>query len=395
MARPGGRRIGFRHRDVLAGLDRPLPLGRKLTLVHDVLQARFPFIDRIAVARYDSATRSLRTFVDSTRGVRPLVRYEASLDAAPSLAKLVRSGRPRVVNDLSVFDHGGAEHTRRIRHFGSRASYTMPVRLNDVLWGVLFFNSTHERVFSRRVLVELDVYGHLVSSLVSQQLATLRMLHGALKTAMDMVHERDPETGAHLQRMARFSRLIALELAASGAERMDDEFIEQLFLFAPLHDVGKIGIPDAILLKQDLLTPEEFEVMKTHSRRGAQIVDALLANFELGELPFADMLRHVAALHHESLDGSGYPGRLRNGQIPLDARIVAVADVFDALTSRRPYKEPWDNEQAFATLRSLATKLDQACVEALARRRLEVEEVQASFRDACVTEPPGVSSDGS
>jgi HD-GYP domain-containing protein (c-di-GMP phosphodiesterase class II) len=210
----------------------------------------------------------------------------------------------------------------------------------------------------------------------------LRLLVGALRTAVAMVTERDPETGAHLERMARFARLIGHELARSGVHELDDEYVEHLFLFAPLHDVGKIGIPDRILLKQAPLSEQERDVMRTHSERGARLIDSILANFRLGALPFMDVLRNVAELHHEALDGTGYPRQLRGAEVPLEARIVAVADIFDALTSARPYKDAWSNDEAFEALRELArNQLDPDCVEALVRCRAEVEAIQARFRE--------------
>jgi HD-GYP domain-containing protein (c-di-GMP phosphodiesterase class II) len=331
------------HKDLLAPLDRPLPLARKLEVVHASMRGRFPFVDRIAIASYDPATASLRTFADSSNGPSPLVRYEATLEEAGSLRETHLSGRPRVVNDLSVFGTGRREHTRRIRARGYRASYTLPVNLHGSLWGFVFFNSFQAGVFPPDVVEPLGVFARLVSSLALQELVALRTLRGALQSTMDMVHERDPDTGDHLARMARFARLIAVELAESGRHDLDDESIERIFLFAPLHDVVK--------------------------------------NFGLGGFPFLKVLREVVESHHEALDGSGYPRRLRNGAISLEARIEAVADVFDALTSRRRYKAAWSNTRAFAALRRLSgTKLDATCVEALGRRRAQVEEIQARFR---------------
>lgn len=373
----------YGHEDALAGLDGPQPLGEKLGLLRAALRERFPFLRRIAVTVYDAETDSVKTLADSTEGEKPLVRYEVRLSEAPSLQEILAVGRPRVVNDLSIFDGGGGEHTRRIRAAGYEASYTMPLMLNGAPWGFLFFDSSTKSAFTPDVLAELDVFGHLISALATRELAAVRMLLGALRTAIDMVHERDPGTGAHLERMARFARLIAGELAESGVHALDDEFIERVFRFAPLHDVGKIGIPDRILLKGERLTPEEFEVMKTHTERGARIIRAIVQNFGLGAFPFLDVLRSIAELHHETMDGKGYPHGLQGDRIPLEARIVAVADVFDALTSRRPYKGPWPVDEAIAALRLMAqSKLDRDCVEALARRRREVVEIQAKFSDA-------------
>jgi HD-GYP domain-containing protein (c-di-GMP phosphodiesterase class II) len=180
--------------------------------------------------------------------------------------------------------------------------------------------------------------------------------------------------------MANYSRLIAREVA--GKYRLNDDLVEHIFLFSPLHDIGKIGIPDSILLKPAKLTDEEFDLMKTHTLKGTEIIDRMLENFGLNDMPHVDALRNIALHHHEALNGSGYPGGLVEEEIPVEAKIVAVADVFDALTSHRPYKEAWSNDRAFALLREMAgTKFDRDCVEALAAAREEVEAVQQRFRE--------------
>jgi putative two-component system response regulator len=139
---------------------------------------------------------------------------------------------------------------------------------------------------------------------------------------------RDPETGAHIQRMAHYSALIARRLGLPG------EQAEAILQAAPMHDVGKMGIPDHILLKPGRLTPEEFEVMKRHPLIGHDILKgSASAIVQLGS--------SIALTHHEKFDGSGYPQGLTGPAIPLEGRIVAIADVFDALTSERPYKKAW------------------------------------------------------
>jgi HD-GYP domain-containing protein (c-di-GMP phosphodiesterase class II) len=156
----------------------------------------------------------------------------------------------------------------------------------------------------------------------------------------------------------------------------------------PLDDVGKIAIPDRVLLNPGVLTGSEFELMKTHATRGARIVEDIVRNFRLGSFPFMDMLRAIVELHHEAMDGTGYPRGLKDTQIPIEARIVAVADVFDALASRRSYKEAWSNDRVFAALQALARlKLDRDCVRALEARRSELEEIQATFAERDRVDP--------
>jgi HD-GYP domain-containing protein (c-di-GMP phosphodiesterase class II) len=157
--------------------------------------------------------------------------------------------------------------------------------------------------------------------------------------------------------------------------------LEHIFLFSPLHDIGKISIPDNILLKPGKLTDEEFDVMKTHTSTGGEIIDQMLKNLGLDDLPHADILRNIVRYHHESMNGSGYQG-LREDEIPIEARIVAVADVFDALTSARPYKEAWSNDRAFEFISSMAgSKFDKDCVAAMIDGRAEVEATQGKFRE--------------
>jgi putative two-component system response regulator len=139
---------------------------------------------------------------------------------------------------------------------------------------------------------------------------------------------KDEYTGNHIKRISLYCNLIAKEM------KLNKDFIKKITLASPLHDIGKIGIPDNILLKPGKLTPEEFEIMKTHTLIGAKI----LSNSKQEIIQFA---KEIALYHHEKYNGKGYPFNLKGEEIPLSARIVAIADVFDALTSKRPYKEPY------------------------------------------------------
>jgi len=149
---------------------------------------------------------------------------------------------------------------------------------------------------------------------------------------------RDQETGAHILRVGHYTKIIA------GKMGLKDRFAEVIFHASPMHDVGKIGIPDAILLKPGKLDPAEWEIMKQHAAVGAKI----LKGSRVGVIKIAEL---VALTHHERWDGSGYPRGLKGARIPLVGRITAIADVFDALISRRLYKEPFSLEKAFAIIR--------------------------------------------
>ena len=180
---------------------------------------------------------------------------------------------------------------------------------------------------------------------------------------------RDPETGAHILRMAHYSELIAKAL---GLPREEQELLLEA---APMHDIGKVGIADHILLKPGRLTPEEFEVMKQHAAFGYEILKGSLSRvLQAGA--------EIARDHHEKFDGSGYPKGLVGADIPIFSRIVAVADVFDALTSERPYKKAWTLERASEHIKaSSGTHFDPQCVDAFFAHWDEVLEIRHRYQD--------------
>lgn len=288
--------------------------------------------------------------------------------------------QPRVVNNFAEFEHSEQSHSQALIRAGYRSSYTLPMIWEEHFFGFVFFNSKLPEVFTERVLADLDVIAHMVTLLVYNERSRVRTLLATIKSALDMTHSRDPETGTHIERMSRYARIIAREMALQNG--LDDAFVEHVYLFAPLHDIGKIRIPDSILLKADKLTDEEFAVMRTHSEAGKALIDKLLDNYGLAGVTHIDMLKNIVLYHHEAMDGSGYPDQIRGTDIPLESRVVTVADIFDALTSQRPYKKAWSNDQAFAKLDELAeNKIAPDCVAALKKHRAEIERIQAQFQE--------------
>ncbi len=161
-----------------------------------------------------------------------------------------------------------------------------------------------------------------------------------------LAESRDSETGAHLERIREYARLLAHGLSHSGPyqDEIDEDFVRTIYLTSPLHDIGKVGIPDAVLLKPSRLNPDEFEIMKRHAEIGAQTLDDALVAHPNAE--FLKVARDIAWCHHERIDGLGYPRGLTGDEIPLAARIVSVCDVYDALTTKRQYKAAYDHQFA-------------------------------------------------
>jgi len=368
------------HQLQLGELDSHRTLSEKISYIHNIVCKHLPHIDRIAIIKYDQSTDMLRTYVGSWKGDNPLTLYAVKLSKVPSLLKLVSNRETRIVNDMEIFANSKSIHSKRIVSKGFLSSYTVPLFNEGRFIGMLFFNSYEREAFNDSNLTYLDMIAHLLTILMASELNQVATLYGAMRTATQFTHHRDPETGMHLERMARYSRLIALTLGAAHA--IDDEYVERIFQHAPLHDVGKITIPDRILLKPGPLTVDEFAEMKTHTTKGREIIDKMLLNFNVRCVKDIEMIRNIVAYHHESMDGKGYPEGLAGNNIPLEARIVAVADVFDALTSVRPYKAAWSNEQAFTELERLSHfKLDADCVAALVGAEDEILSIRSSFAD--------------
>jgi len=366
--------------DLQKKLNRNLPLGQKLALIHEAVKLHCASIDRIAVALYDPKTDSLSTFIHSSGTASPLLNYSVKLREVGSLQEIGKSGQPRVLNDLSAMANGQGVHTRKVVAQGYQSSATFPLYYDETTLGFLFFNSYRKNAFTPETFGWLVLYSHIIAALIIKETAFIRTTAAAVRTMQNISRHKDEETGSHMERVSHYSRMIALGLAEE--QGFSDEYIEYIALFSPMHDIGKIVVPEAILGKAGKLTPAEFDIIKTHSLKGREIIDTMVREFALDNFLHIPMLRNIVELHHEAIDGSGYPYGLKGSAIPMEARICAVADIFDALTSRRPYKEPWGNEKAFAILRGLAgTKLDSHCVEAFVGNESGVREIQQCFSD--------------
>ncbi len=215
-----------------------------------------------------------------------------------------------------------------------------------------------------------------------QRVLSLETRDVAIFALAKLAESRDPETGAHLDRVRNYSRVLAQELATCGqlADQITPEFIRLIYLTSPLHDIGKVGIPDSVLLKPGRLSDREFEIMKAHTEIGAATLDAALSEFP--GIKFLEMGRDIARSHHERYDGTGYPTGLNGTAIPLCARIVTVADVYDALTSKRVYKAAFTHEIARSIiLNDKGTHFDPLIVEAFVRCEQQFIQIRDQLQD--------------
>jgi len=237
---------------------------------------------------------------------------------------------------------------------------------------------------------EVDSHHAALKLATQEQIEQVVAVQDIAAIAIAKVAEsRDNDTGTHIVRMRDYGYRIAKELHGDhfDLKEIDETFLANLQRSAPLHDIGKVGIPDSILLKPGRLTTDEFEVMKRHSEIGAKILNDLV--IESQHAGFLSMAERIARFHHERWDGQGYPIGLAGDEIPLSARIIAVADVYDALTSVRPYKEAWSPSRAKQTIdEGSGTQFDPIVVEAFDRcfdDLLEIQMEHANSDEAVAT----------
>jgi putative two-component system response regulator len=197
-----------------------------------------------------------------------------------------------------------------------------------------------------------------------------------------LAESRDPETGHHLERVQCYSKVLAQHLAKQPKFQgvVDAEYVRLIYQTSPLHDIGKVAIPDCILRKPGRFNDAEFAIMKTHAQAGAETLDAALARFP--DAKFLRVAREIAATHHERWDGKGYPLGLVGEAIPLAGRIVALADVYDALTSKRCYKEPYIHSIARSIIiGDTGSHFDPDVVEAFIQKEQEFIAIHERFRE--------------
>ncbi len=251
-------------------------------------------------------------------------------------------------NKIRAFTEGGVDYI------------TKPFQERETLARV----DIHIRL--RRMQQELREYSLHLERLVSEKVREISSSQMATIHAMSKLAEyRDDQTGKHIERTRELCRMLARKLRENPrySPRIDDSFVDNIYHAAPLHDIGKVGIPDAILLKPGKLTEQEFEIIKKHAVIGGTTLGCVKDKYPQNE--FIKMGIALAMFHHEKWDGTGYPEGLAGEEIPLSARIMALVDVYDALRSERPYKKPFPHGESCRIIREgRGTHFDPAVVDA-------------------------------
>lgn len=298
--------------------------------------------------------------------------------------RLVRTGRFQlVISDIEMPGMSGMELCREIR---GRAA-------NGYVYIILLTSHSDTESVVQGLDAGADDYiskpfqpAELQLRLrAARRLLSLESRDLVIFTMAKLADHRDNETGSHLERMRSYAQLIAGELSSWPKYRdiIDGQYVRLIYLTSPLHDIGKVGIPDRILLKPGRLTPDEFEIMKTHATIGGETLQA--AAMQHPGANFLTMAYDIAISHHERWDGGGYPYGLSGEEIPLCGRITALADVYDALTSRRVYKPAFSHEKARRIiLEGAGTQFDPDIVQAF----INIESEFIAIQSRCVEGQP-------
>jgi putative two-component system response regulator len=295
---------------------------------------------QVLVAEDDDISRAMLENTLTQAGFKVLT----ACDGVEAL-EVLREGNCRlVISDWDMPNLNGIELCQAIRR-GEFAGYVYVILLTS-------HDSPEETVQGLTAGADdfikkpFDPSELVVRVRTGERLLSLESREVTIFALAKLAESRDPETGAHLDRVRNYCRLLAQQLAAlpKFAHEIDGEFIRLIYATSPLHDIGKVGIPDHVLLKAGLLNDCEYEIMKTHALLGADTLRAALDQFP--QAKFLRMACNIAATHHERWDGTGYPHGLAGEAIPLCGRIVALADVYDALCSKRVYKAAYSHEVA-------------------------------------------------
>lgn len=370
--------------DLYALLNKGVTIEETLDYLYQTFKDDLPY-DRICIALLDNGGNIYSQNVYSS--------YEPILQKGfyynihnTSLNHIIQTKKYRLINNYIEYINSKPESiiTKIILEEGIMSSLACPLISNDFCFGTLIFSSKKIHAYDDRHIDIANLISNNIAIAIEKNLLVDDLILTSITGFARLVEAKDSETGLHLDRMQSYSKIIAMELQKTERykERIDQTFIDDIFRFSPLHDIGKVGIADGILLKPAKLTPEEFEVMKKHTIIGSEVLKKASNNLLRNGKNFFDIGIEIALCHHEKYNGKGYPHGLSGDEIPLSARIVMVADVLDALTSKRVYKNAIAIDEALNIIEEESgISFDPIVVKALLDSKEHVLEIYNRFKE--------------
>lgn len=353
-------------------------INQAIEQTHLAIHEQIPEVVRMAFASYDSTHGQLRTFAHSTLQGTPLLHYSAPISAQSRLGKTVTRQLTRVVNDIPTEIANDSQHSKWLLEQGYEASFTRPVFDNGEFIGLLFFDADRKGFFDSSTTSELIKDSDNLVRQICEQRQCVNAMSDLGFSLRRTNFEHQNESLDHAYRVGQYTRLIGEKVAE--LYQLNDETIEHMVQFAELHDVGKYS---NLGTKQQSLWLEDWGdhlKLTAQIQQGLNLINALARQIHEEQQTCVQLLREIIQYHHEYLDGSGAPRGLSHAHIPVSARIVTVANIFDALTSHRSYSESWSLTHALLELEKMVTlgKIDGNCVQALRAQQDVVKLVMQS-----------------
>lgn len=342
-------------------------------------------IDRIGVAFVDYERGKLLAEVGIANydTVFLMPGFEVSFEMS-RLKAVIDQKTIFVTDDLEadLKEHPKSAAANLIFEEGIRSNAVIPLAIGDAVFGMVFLSSKSKHHFSKEYLRIAEKVIKEISLILNRSYFTKVIFAKITHSFAELVDHKDNETGDHILRMVRYSVVIADALRRTPRKDycVDRRLVLDIERYASVHDIGKVGVPDEILKKPGKLTPEEWEVMKRHVNVGADIFSSIREGLRFFDDDLYRVAEEITRHHHERWDGSGYPDGLKGLEIPVSSRIVAIADVFDALTSRRSYKEPFGFDESVEMLKdSAGSHLDPVLVQVFID---QIEKIRSIYDDS-------------
>ncbi|MFA0440451.1 hypothetical protein BCU70_08140 [Vibrio sp. 10N.286.49.C2] len=350
-------------------------INHELGTIHHTLRHDVPALSRMSIALFDSTHSQLHTFAHSTNEGQPLVRYRAPISASTTLGQLAYKQTHRVINDISNSVEPTSPHSSWLLEQNHLASLTMPIMDGNQFTGMLFLDANQSGFFDSLTTDELIMRTQPIRDLVCEQStlieATEALGHSVRTTSLS----GKKDNIEHAYRVSQYSRIIANHVAA--LYQLDDENIDHITRFASLHDIGKYS---TLSSKQCSLWLQDWDnstLIAGRVQQGVNLISQLANQISERKYACTTLLKDIIRYHHEYLDGSGYPFGLKHEQVPVAARIVTIANIFDALTSCRHYSESWSLIHALLELEKMVAQgqLDGNCVHSLRCNQSKVRDI--------------------
>lgn len=333
---------------------------------------------KILEASYGISDKALCNLPKKLVGIKEIV-------SKTSLEDIIKNKKPRVIDDLESYTkNSNAEYNKILIEAGIKSSISLPLKINQKPVGVIFFSSIYKNIYKQEHIAFLETLSDSIAISLNKNIFIDEMLYSTLLALAKMAESRDEDTGDHLDRMKIYSAKITEFLLEDHVydDLISVSFLKDIERFSPMHDIGKVGIRDGILLKPGQLTDDEFEQMKKHTIYGADVLRTAEGNIVKQSQSMFEMGIEIAEGHHEKWNGTGYPYKKMGNEIPLSARIVAVADVFDALTSKRPYKNAFPFEESFKLIvEGKNNHFDPNIINSLINHKNDIYKLYMSFKN--------------